>query len=256
MTKYYFLLLLVGFISCKTKNSETNSKTLSDSITNEKIFITSYAVNKFEGVYSGNFDQGLITIDLNYVNGKNVSGYNLHKGVRRNINGTLVPDVHGFKFILKEPGDNPYDGIFELTIDTTKFLLTGIWTPLDVSKTKAKTLSLQKQSKRAFNYEEQLGIWVPAETYNADTTLDFSPEGTCEYKFYSKPGDSTSQIKSVRGNYVQVKDTVIIEWQKNSVTPSQKMKLVLKKKKIKGETNYEEQLLVGSGWSFAKFEGE
>ena len=61
-------------------------------LSNQKIFIPSYAVNKFEGTYSGNFDQGFMIVVLNYLNGKNVSGYNLHKGRRRNINGILQPN--------------------------------------------------------------------------------------------------------------------------------------------------------------------
>ena len=94
--------------------------------------------------------------------------------------------------------------------------------------------------KRTDNFDEQLGIWVPASgTYNTDTTLEFFPEGTCEYKFYATPGDSTSQVSSVKGNFIQTKDTVLIEWQKNSFTPLQKMKLVLKTKKIKSNVIFD-----------------
>ena len=90
--KYIPALLLLCFFSCKTKTSETNI-TAADSAANQKLFIQSYAVNNFEGTYSGSFDQGYITIVLNYISGKNVSGYNLHKGVRRSINGSLQPDA-------------------------------------------------------------------------------------------------------------------------------------------------------------------
>lgn len=256
--KYIPALLLLCFLSCKTKTLETNI-TAADSAANQKLFIQTYAVNNFEGTYSGSFDQGYITIVLNYINGKNVSGYNLHKGVRRNINGNLEADANGFKFIVKEPGDNPFDGTFEFTIDTTKFALKGMWIPFDSTKTRSKALALLKQPKKTtVSYDDQLGLWVPATgTYSTDTTLDFSPEGICEYKFYATPGDSTSQATSVKGNYIMVKDTVLIEWQKNSYTPAQKMKLVKRTKKIKTEGNeYDEQQLVGNGWKFAKFEGD
>lgn len=256
--KYSAILLLLAFVSCKTKNTEA-SLTAADSAANQKLFIPSYAVTNLAGTYTGNFDNGYITIVLNYISGKNVSGYNLHKGTRRNINGTLQQQANGFKFELKEPGDNPFDGVFDFTIDTTRFSLNGIWIPFDSLKTKSKTLSLTKQPKKATdNYEDELGTWVPATgTYNTDTTLEFSSEGTCEYKFYASPGDSTSQVNSVKGNYITVKDSVLIEWQKNSFTPAQKMKLVKKKVKIKnGDDAYDELQLSGSGWKFVQFQGD
>jgi len=255
----YLLALsaLYFFTGCGSKES-TDTTASTASLTTDKIYTPAYPVNNMAGTYSGNFDNGYIIIALNYVNGKNVSGYNLHKGVRRNINGTLQPGTNGFHFMLKEPGDNPFDGTFDFIIDTINFSMKGTWIPFDSTKTKSKTLSLQKQAKKITNYEDELGMWVPATgTYSTDTTLDFDPAGTCEYKFYSKPGDSTSQLNSVRGNYVQVKDTVLIEWQKNSFTPSQKMKLILRTKHIKDQGNdYDEKQLVGNGWKFAKFEGD
>lgn len=257
MMKYIPALLLLCFLSCKTK-STSNTLSTADSAANQKLFIPAYAVNNFEGTYAGNLDQGLITIVLNYISGKNVSGYNLHKGLRRNINGSLQPDANGYKFILKEPGDNPFDGTFAFTIDTLKFSLNGVWTPNDTLKTRSKTLSLQKQPKKVTdNFDDQMGMWVPATgTFSTDTTLEFFTEGTCEYKFYATPGDSTSQVSLVKGNFILVKDTVLIEWQKNSFTPAQKMKLVKKTKKTKSNGNeYDEQQLIGNGWKFAKFEG-
>lgn len=259
MMKYITALLLLAFFSCKTKNAETTLTTSADSVANQKLFIPSYAVTNFQGTYAGSFDQGFITIVLNYINGKNVSGYNLHKGVRRSINGNLLQDANGFKFSLKEPGDNPFDGTFTFTIDTSKFAVTGVWIPFDSTKTKSKTVALLKQPKKsADNFEDQLGTWVPATgTFSTDTTLDFSPEGICEYKFYATPGDPTSQATSVKGNYILIKDTVLIEWQKNSFTPAQKMKLVKHTVKKKSEGNsYDEQQLSGNGWKFAKFEGD
>lgn len=257
MTKY-FPFLLIALSACNSKNGDIAASG-QDSATAQKIFMPQYAVNRFEGEYKGSFDQGFITIVLNYVNGRNVSGYNLHKGMRRNINGTVQAGSGAYSFVLKEPGDNPFDGTFEFTIDTATFNLSGKWTPNDPSKTSAKTLALQKQANKSNNnMEDQLGTWVPASgTYSTDTTLDFSADGICEYKFYATPGDSTSQINSVKGNYIVSRDTLVIEWQKNAFTPAQKMKLVKKTKKIKnGGEEYEELQLSGHGWKFAQFQGD
>jgi len=255
--KYLPALLLLGFFSCKTKNTDT-TVSAADSAANQKLFIPAYPVNKLEGTYTGNFDQGYITIVLNYISGKNVSGYNLHKGIRRNINGSLQQQGESFTFTLKEPGDNPFDGTFEFTIDTTKFSMNGRWIPNDSSKTRSKTFALVRQQKKSGENYEELGMWVPATgTYSTDTTLEFNPEGTCEYKFYATPGDSTSQVTSVKGNYIMVKDTVLIEWQKNTFTPSQKMKMIKRNVKVKAEgSSYEELQLSGHGWKYSQFQGD
>lgn len=141
----------------------------------------------------------MITIVLNYVSGRNVSGYNLHKGLRRNINGVLSENGNKFDFELKEPGDNPFDGNFRFSIDTSNFDLTGWWKPFDSTKTVSKQLALKRKQDSQEDYMNQLGIWIPASgTYAADTLLQFDAKGTCEYNFYEKPGDSTAQMISVK----------------------------------------------------------
>ena len=127
--------------------------------------------------------------------------------MRRNINGELSEQNGKFSFVLKEPGDNPYDGVFEFSIDTVNFKLTGWWKPFDSSKVRSKELKLDRKAAWNGDYSNQLGTWIPASgTYATDTLLVFNPEGTCSYDFYEKPGDPNSQLVSVKGNYEEVKE--------------------------------------------------
>ena len=256
---------LVSFIvicflfSCNSATNTADATSADSTATSgEKFYIPTYAVSKLQGTYTGSFDKGFITIVLNYIEGRNVSGYNLHKGLRRNINGILSESGGKFYFELKEPGDNPFDGIFKFSIDTSTMAVTGLWTPLDSTKTSAKQLALtRKPNVTDEDYSQFLGSWVPATAnYGTDTLLQFDMQGTCSYDFYQSPGDSTSQVISVKGNYVQNKDTILIEWQKNQYIPDQKMKLILYRKKIKQDDyEYEQLTLRGHGWKMSQFEG-
>ena len=252
----FYTLALVVMAGCGSKEKEARVMSASK-VTNQKSSLSSFQVNKFEGTYTGSFDRGFITLNLNYVTGQHVSGYDIQRGLRRNINGSLTPGGKTFAFNLKEPGDNASDGIFQFTIDTSRFIVNGRWKSFDTSKIVSKALVLKKQPKKTeSNLDNELGTWVPARSnYRTDTTLDFSGEGICEFRFYQFPGDSTSQLLSVKGSYIRIKDSVLIEWQKNSWTPAQKMKLVVNHKPRRA-AGIDEQRLVGHGWKLIKLEGD
>jgi hypothetical protein len=207
---------------------------------------------KVMGVYSGNFNKGIITLNLNYISGKNVSGYDMHKGLRRNINGTVSSDGGLLQFVLKEPGDNPFDGTFRFSLDTTSFKIDGQWVAIDSAKVKPRKLLLSRKIDSLM----ETNTWATEATY--DTSLTFKKDGSCEYEFYERPADSTSQLITIRGNYEKKVDTFRIEWEKNSHTPAQSMKLV--EKHITHRTDsgeeYESVALLGHGLRLVIFEGD
>jgi len=106
------------------------------------------------GTYSGLYSKGLITLAINYISGSTASGYNLHKGLRRNINGPVELKGGQLNFVLKEPGGNPYDGTFYLSLDTASLKITeatvkshinSILSKLGVTdRTQAATTALQR----------------------------------------------------------------------------------------------------------------
>jgi hypothetical protein len=186
--------------------------------------IRSEEAQKYIGTYSGTFNKSIITLVINYISGKTVSGYNVHKGLRRNINGEVTRNGSLLNFVLKEPGDNPFDGIFTFTLDTADLAIRGTWTPLDSTKTKSKTLTL---SRRQDAGQVDNDTWVAGGAAAGDSVLTFNNDGTCEFGLYERPQDSTSQLITIRGNYEQKADTFRIEWEKNTHMPAQSMRLVI-----------------------------
>src|SRR2546430_2015280 len=116
------LLIIIISISCYSPVQKNTVKV---------DIITIYNYDTLEGAYVGNFGGSDIRIILTHVTGKHATGYNLHKGLRRNINGTMQQTGNTFTFVLNEPGDHPFDGKFSFTIDTITFILSGTWTPLN-----------------------------------------------------------------------------------------------------------------------------
>jgi hypothetical protein len=241
------VILLIAFsLSCHpTPGSNANAGGLPG--------IPAAIAQKAAGVYTGNFNKGLITLVINYISGKNVSGYDIHKGLRRNVNGVVRQDGSQLDFVLKEPGGSPYDGTFYFSLDTTSLKIKGKWVPLDSSKITTEKLALSRKEEGVMDIYQ----WTTAGG-RGDTTLTFNENGSCEYSFYERAHDSTSQLITVRGNFDKKADTFKIEWQKNSYTPLQAMKLVKGTRKIKNDQGdeYESDFLRGQGWEFVTFEGD
>jgi hypothetical protein len=243
------VLVLSLSILCACHSSHGNGK-------NETAVprLTDDEAAKYTGTYSGSLNKGIITLVLNYISGNTVSGYNVHKGVRRNFNGEVTRDGSNLNFVLKEPGNNPYDGTFYFSLDTASQKITGKWVPLDSTKTSSKTLALyrKKVDKSLLDYN-----WVT--TGKGDTTLDFHDDGTCVLTFYERPEDSTSQLITIRGNFVSKKDTFTIDWQKNTSLPAGLMKLVRYHTKFQNNPDDPEgeiPSLKGAGLEFTIFEGD
>src|SRR5271170_123945 len=97
------------------------------------------------GTWMGHYSKGLLTLAINYVSGDIVSGYDIHKGLRRNLNGSVEQKDGRLEFVLKEPGGNPYDGTFYLSLDTATDKMSGKWVPTDAAMAKAGPLDLERK---------------------------------------------------------------------------------------------------------------
>ena len=66
-----------------------------------------------------------------------------------------------YEFFLKEPGDDPYDGIFEFTVDLNSSSLSGRWTPWEERGNSTRQYTL---NKRNFVYRTDVGEYPQAST--------------------------------------------------------------------------------------------
>jgi len=201
------------------------------------------------GVYSGHYSKGMIRLFINYISGNTAAGYNFHKGLRRNINGQVEQKGGQLLFVLKEPGGNPYDGTFYLTLDTLSRKVTGKWIPTDTSKAHAGELNLTRVDDP---HKDELADFITADWEGDLGHLKFGADGTVDLEYHPGNGES-SQLMTVHGNYEQQGDTIRIEWQRNSRTPVLKMRLV-QTPYVEGSDSVESQppRLEGSGVKFTK----
>src|ERR1700754_3766046 len=131
--------LVLSFIACHQRSA---SATSGDAV---RTGLSDSLAEKAMGTYSGQFGKSLITVVINYISGRTVSGYDIHKGLRRNFNGEVTQLDNSLNFVVKEPGDNRYDGVFSLSLDTTSWKITGKWVPVDSTKAKSKELALTRK---------------------------------------------------------------------------------------------------------------
>jgi hypothetical protein len=201
------------------------------------------APEKLKGTYIGDFKGSPIAITLNFVSDKHASGYNVHKGLTRNISGTIEATIHGLRLQLAEPGNNQFDGKFDLTIDTASWTGKGTWKPF--KKGEEASFGFKKQT--AVSEEEQYGMTFTDSLMN-DITL--KPDGSCTYTYLTDT-TNTGQEVTIRGNYTKEKKTVTIFWQKNNVFP-QKSVFKLTETKPYEDEGFIEKSLKGEGRLFTQ----
>lgn len=216
----FLIAVMVLLTSCsESKKEETKDKKSN----NEPDLIFQY--DKLEGVYEGDFGgKGDIRIVLRHVTGTHAVGYDLHKGLRRNISGKMNPDGSSFTFRLMEPGDNPYDGEFNFKIDTTTFKLTGNWKPGNNAQLKAKNFTLTRIAgglDTTHSYSEGM-MDIMFDTLGAE--YHFEENGLLIYRYYPRDEDeaATQQYEEIKGNWKKTDKEYIIDWQKNTIFPAQR----------------------------------
>jgi hypothetical protein len=92
------------------------------------------------GVWEGSFGNDQISISIETVNADgSVTGTNEVKGNKRGLTGTMTKNGTNSDFVLNEPGDDEWDGVFKFTIiDNTA---TGTWTANNGKSTKQFSLT-------------------------------------------------------------------------------------------------------------------
>ena len=105
------------------------------------------------GTYVGDFGKRKITVSLDRVIGKTVSGYSIVAGNERAFSGSWEATATGFKILAKEPGDDPADGVFMIDFMAKPKAISGRWTAND-KKIGSREFTLPA---RVFKYNAKAG---------------------------------------------------------------------------------------------------
>lgn len=221
-------------------NNVTAEKTALDSAAKEEWFPETN-FDTLRGLYTGDFGDGFINVVLTYVNEKKAIGYNVHKGLQRNISGSVVQKKDQFELTLNEPGDNKFDGIFTLIISKKDGSVNANWTAND-PKIPAKKFKLKKQgSKKADSSGDKFyydGGEITEDNFmdlfnnsNLDGGyVEFRENGILRYTYYPE-GQENEQQEIIKGSWKFTdKKTMIINWSKNTRFKEQVMKFKLTQK--------------------------
>jgi len=101
-----------------------------------------------------------ITLFIDQMEDGAIFGYSVCAGIDRPFRGTYTEDGGKITATLKEPGDNKYDGVFELTISKEPLTLTGRWTPYNHSQI-ARRYTLARKN---FTYYPNAGQFTESST--------------------------------------------------------------------------------------------
>jgi hypothetical protein len=196
MKSIYYLVLLVAFANCKNSIKNEDAKVLleagvevSSSAAASDINNLSMAQNnsldenKLYGFWVGYFEKDMkedtnaekelyvdegyiwarenkINISIDKITAEKVTGHSVVAGNNRPFSGTLKNEDGVYRFDVKEPGDNKYDG--EFTFSITDTVLKGTWSafkPIDIPKRKYKL------TKKIFKYDPNIMLSQTAKQF-------------------------------------------------------------------------------------------
>ncbi|AFD05598.1 hypothetical protein [Solitalea canadensis] len=205
------LLIAFPFLLCLTVACSSDKK---DKVIDKPTKL-SIDGQKLKGTYKGDFGGSPIYITLNYLSANNVAGYNVHKGLRRNIHGVIKKgDNDTYVLMLSEPGDNEFDGTFSITLQPDFMSANGEWKP-NSSGLKEKQFTL---SKVVINQDDEFDpIGSGYELMGEHSDVSFDNDGTCVLNYYEKINDSTfvQQMNTLKGTWEKDGDKVRVNWQPN-----------------------------------------
>lgn len=233
LKRSFFYPVLFLLVACNNEAPVKESPEVSTAQTTETILTEAVFdpmnLDTLKGIYQGNFDNGMINIIVSYLNPHKAVGYNVHRGLQRNLFGDVQEQADKVLLTLSEPGDHPFDGVFHIEINKKDFSMSGKWVAND-PKIGEKKFTLKKQVKK--NPDEEMSKHlVEANTITADNFIDnfgyaTNSDGDYEFRedgsvvFHWIPSDDngnhTRQETTIRGNWQFTgTNTISVDWQAN-----------------------------------------
>lgn len=119
--------------SLNIEESTTSDKKETEELpvnSNDQQILVGNLTNALKGEWIGDFGGKELLISLNDVDlGLEITGYDEVKGNRRDLKGDITDNGNNmFTINLKEPGDDKWDGAFNIKYTDGENTMTGIWT--------------------------------------------------------------------------------------------------------------------------------
>ncbi|MCC9016701.1 YARHG domain-containing protein [Flavobacterium lipolyticum] len=192
MKKLFCLLLSILLFSCNSKEKKTTKDITKD--------LPKEIRTDLYGSYVGDFTIlerdtskpakenyiNKINIVIKRITSSKVTGQSIVAGNSRPLTGTMTTKGSTVHFILKEPGDDKNDGVFDFEIKNDT-LLTGIW----VANNPKKEVSKRKFEliKKEFKYDPNVmlpkdGMYIDYENPREEQVTDLEVEEGKEAETY------------------------------------------------------------------------
>ncbi|MGC4100992.1 YARHG domain-containing protein [Ferruginibacter sp.] len=150
------VLLLCIAASCNSsggKDKKSDASNIADALLAPTL--------KILGSFVGDFGDNKITLLITKASGDTIEGRSVVGGNDRPFSGTFKNTGDVYAITASEPGDDKYDGVFNISIDVTKpDVITGSWTPNKPGENlAAKRFTLER---KAFRYLQDVGMYPDA----------------------------------------------------------------------------------------------
>ncbi|XOV69089.1 MAG: hypothetical protein ACFHU9_07865 [Fluviicola sp.] len=233
--KSYILMIAAGFalIACKDQKPPKQEIKI-EKVEAEIPELDEFPYDTLQGLYMADFGGSPIRIALNYVSGTNAIGYNLHKGLQRNIMGSVTRSGDSVRLVLSEPGDNKFDGVFTLQFNGIDSKPNGKWVANN-EKIPGQEFTLEKIVFDENSESEEITMFNFADKFGemSDTLgqYTFMEDGFVTLKYYpdtQKDWDQ-QQYREIKGSWDLQGDKVTINWEPNDVFKGNRLDLTIHK---------------------------
>lgn len=219
-------LIILTLSSCGSKETvdpETSVQNADSEVVQD---FPAFNWDTLKGIYSGDFAGNDIRIRINYISNKQVVGYNVHKGLLRNISGHVEQTQDSIILHMQEPGDNEYDGTFKILIDRNTLNMNGTWVPFRHNLS-SKAFSLKRlEFDTDYDYDAKItpSNFTMHFPYVGDSLGDFMfyDDGMVVYEYYPTHDEvnRVEQLLEATGSWSLKGSVLTINWQPNSAFPS------------------------------------
>lgn len=263
MRHYLTLLLGIALITSCSSDPESQDQIEIEGVNAEIPDDDLFNYDTLQGMYMGNFGGSDIRLILNYVSKTNVVGYNIHKGLQRNLSGKVERHGDSITVYMAEPGDHEFDGVFQLLFIGENSEPKGTWksnsgiiSPKSFKLTKVKT---RKYTNKDWDENEKITIenlhLFFGDAYDSLGEYSFKDDGLVIFSYY--PGGywgddeedevarSKKQMKQIQGTW-SMKDnkSVDIAWEANKILPRGDMHYQIKQGEYEAELYWKDNPII------------